>query len=244
MPQEIWILLIGLIAGFVGAIAGGGGLISIPLLLFFGIPPQITLATNKFGGLGLSVGALYKFIKEKKVIWKYAIFLSISGIAGSLIGSQILLTVDTNVLQKAIGGLLIILTPTILIKKSFGIEEQTAPRRRKIIGYVLYFLLSILASFFGGLGVLLMGIVIFNFGLPIIKANATELVSYSVFSLTSVIIFAFNGIIDYKVGLVLFLGMLIGGYLGAHTAIKKGNVWVKYFFTLVIIASAIKILFF
>ena len=87
-----------------------------------------------------------------------------------------------------------------------------------------------------------MGIVIFFFGLSIIKANATELFSYSVFSLCSVIIFAFNGLIDYRIGIILFLGMLVGGYVGAHTAIKKGDNWVKIFFTIVVIASALKIL--
>lgn len=235
-------LIIGTISGFIGAIAGGGGLLSVPFLIFLGIPPQITLATNKFGGMGLSFGALYKFIKERKIVWRYAIFLSLFGILGSLIGSRILLTIDTSILQKLIGILLILLVPTVFLKKSFGIEEKPTSRKRKIIGCICYFLISIIASFFGGMGVITMSIAIYFFGLPMIKANATELFSYSVFSLFSVVIFAFNGIVNYQVGIVLFVGMLIGGYIGAHTAIKKGNEWVKFVFTIVVIASAIKIL--
>jgi len=68
LVQLLIIFIVSILAGFVGAAVGGGGLISIPLLLFLGIPPQVTLATNKFGGLGVSVGALYKFIKEKKIV--------------------------------------------------------------------------------------------------------------------------------------------------------------------------------
>lgn len=238
----ITILIIGVASGFLGAIAGGGGLISIPFLLFLGIPPQITLATNKFGGMGLSFGGLYKFIKEKKIVWKYAIILSCAGILGSLIGSRILLTINVAILQKLIGILLILLVPTFFFKKNFGIEEKQTSRNRKIVGCFLYFLVAIVASIFGGLGAVTISIVILFFGLSIIKANATELVSYSVFSLCSVIIFAFNGIIDYKTGIVLFLGMMIGGYLGAHTAIKKGDKWVKIIFALVVVASAVKIL--
>ncbi|MFA6099051.1 MAG: sulfite exporter TauE/SafE family protein [Patescibacteria group bacterium] len=242
MIDKIIILVIGIASGFVGAIAGGGGLISIPFLLFLGIPPQITLATNKFGGLGLSFGALYKFIKEKKIIWRYAILLSCSGILGSIIGSRILLTIHTAPLQKMIGVLLIILIPTIFFKKSFGIEERHASRQRKILGCFMYFLISIIASFFGGLGAISMSIIVFFFGLTMLKANATELFSYSIFSLTSVIIFSFNRLIDYEIGIILFLGMLIGGYFGAHTAIKRGDKWVKIFFSIVIIISAVKIL--
>jgi hypothetical protein len=138
--------------------------------------------------------------------------------------------------------LLIVLVSTIFAKKNFGIDEKPVSNVRKFLGCLIYFFISIIASFFGGLGAILISAVVFFFGLSIIKANATELVSYSVFSLSSVLIFAFNGIIDYKIGTVLFLGMLVGGYLGAHTAIKKGNQWVKIVFAVVIIISAIKIL--
>lgn len=235
-------LIIGIISGFVGAVAGGGGLLSVPFLIFLGIPPQITLATNKFGGIGLSLGALYEFIKKKKIVWRYTIFLSFFGILGSLIGSHILLTIDTSILQKLIGILLILLIPTVFIKKNFGVEEKPTSRKRKIFGCICYFFISIIASFFGGLGVITISMAIYFFGLSMIKANATELFSYSVFSLASVIIFASNGIINYQIGVLLFIGMLIGGYLGAHTAIKKGNEWVKLVFTVIIIFSAIKII--
>ncbi|MFA5051586.1 MAG: sulfite exporter TauE/SafE family protein [Patescibacteria group bacterium] len=238
------ILLIGVLSGFVGAIAGGGGLISIPFLLFLGIPPQITLATNKFGGMGLSLGALYKFIKEKKIVWRYAIALSIVGTAASFIGSRILLTIETDLLQKIIGILLLALVPTIFFKKDFGLEERVTSSNSKTLGYLFYFFLSILASFFGGMGALLMSVVIYFFGMTMITGNATELVSYTIFSVAAVIIFAAHHIIDYRAGIALFIGMLVGGYVGAHLAIKKGDAWVKYVFAVVIVVSAVKILFF
>ncbi len=240
--QLISIFLAGILSGFVGAVAGGGGLFSISLLLLYGIPPQITLATTKFGGIGLSIGGLYKFIKEKKIVWKYAIGLSVAGIFSSVIGSKILLSADPAFLKTLTGILLLLLVPTIFFKKNFGLENRNTSKAYKILGYILYFLISIVASFFGGFGAILISIVVFFFGLPIIEANATELVSFTVFSVASVIIFMVNGIIDYQIGIPLFLGMMIGGYLGAHVAVKKGNKWVKAFFGIVVIISAIKVL--
>ncbi|MFA6096067.1 MAG: sulfite exporter TauE/SafE family protein [Candidatus Paceibacterota bacterium] len=240
--QLISIFFAGVLSGFVGAVAGGGGLFSISLLLLYGIPPQITLATNKFGGIGLSIGGLYKFIKEKKIVWKYAIGLSVAGIFSSVIGSKILLSADPASLKTLTGVLLLLLVPTIFLKKDFGLENKTTSRNYKIVGYILYFLISIIASFFGGFGAILISIVVFFFGLPMIEANATELVSFTIFSVASVIIFMANGIIDYQIGIPLFIGMLIGGYLGAHIAVKKGNRWVKAFFSTVVIISAIKVL--
>jgi len=233
---------VGLFAGFIGAIAGGGGLISVPFLLFIGIPPQIALATSKFGGLGMCFGAAFKFIKEKQVVWKYAVILSIGGIIASIIGSRFLLNSGNYPLDKIVGVLLLVLVPTIFLKKGFGLKKIKVTPTKKVIGTIIYFLLSILASFFGGMGVLMISSVVYFFGLSIIEANATDIIAYMVLSVTAVIIYMMNSIVNYPVGIALFCGMLLGGYAGAHTAIKKGNQFVKIIFAIVIIASAIKIL--
>ena len=99
-----------------------------------------------------------------------------------------------------------------------------------------------MASFFGGLGTITILCVIYFFGLPIIEASATELVSYTLLSLTSTAIFISHGFVNFSIGVALFLGMLVGGYLGAHIAVKRGEKWVKVVFIIVIMASALKIL--
>ena len=238
----ITIFVSGILAGFIGAISGGGGLISISLLLFLGIPPQITLASNKFGGLGMGIGGLYKYIKHNKIVWKYALWLSIAGILGSLIGSRILIDSSPAFIKIFTSVLLVLLVPTVFIKRGFGVEHVKTSKLKEVLGYFCYFLLSIIASFFGGLGMILITVVIFFLGLPFLEASATELVSFFIFSVVSTGIFMFNGLVNYTIGILLFVGMLIGGYVGAHTAIKKGSNWVKIFFAIIVIASAIKVL--
>jgi uncharacterized protein len=241
--QLFFVGLVGVLSGFIGAVAGGGGLISIPLLIFLGVPPQVTLATNKFGGLGMSAGALTKFIKEKKVVWKYTIPLSVLGICASLIGSRILISTKGTSLNTLIAILMLVGVPIMLMKKNFGSIGRQTSGGAKWFGYFLYFSISIIASFFGGIGGLLIVTVVWFIGLPMIEANATDLVGYTVMSISAVIIYGTNGLIEYSVGFVLLAGMLLGGYIGAHTAIKKGNTWVKVFFSVVIVASAVKLLF-
>lgn len=238
----IAILVVGFIAGFIGAVSGGGGLVSISLLLAMGVPPQITLATNKFGGLGMSMGGLYKYIKHKKIIWKYVIGLSVAGILGSLIGSKILVDSSQSFLKVFSIIMLLLLVPTIFIKKDFGVECAKTSKVKNVLGYLIYFLLTIIASFFGGFGMLLIAVVIFFLGLPFLEASATELFSFTIFSIVSTVIFMINGIVDYGIGALLFLGMLVGGYVGAHTAIRKGSNWVKVFFAIMVLASVLKVL--
>jgi uncharacterized membrane protein YfcA len=243
--MEIFLILAaGILAGFIGAISGGGGLVSISLLAFLGIPLQTALATNKFGGLGSGISSLYKYIKNGKVVWRYVLGLTIAGVLGSLIGSQILLSIDPLILKKLTGLLLLLIMPTVFLKKDFGVEEKETSVARQKWGYVIYFFLAIVSSFFGGLGPVLILNVVWLSGLSFIRANATEYFSSFILSLVSTIIFIAHGIVDYKIGVLLFIGMFIGGYAGAHTAIKKGDAWVKVFFVVVVVISAIKILFF
>ncbi len=210
LTQYILIALIGTVSGFIGAIAGGGGLISIPFLIFLGVPPQITLATNKFGGLGMSAGALVKFIREKKIVWRYAIILSIAGVLASFIGSRILIITKGTSLNLLIGILMLLAVPIMFIKKRFGENARYPASWMKLLGYIIYFGISIIASFFGGIGSLLIATVVIFVGLPMIEANATDLVGYTIMSISAVIIYAANGLIDFKLGIILVISMALG----------------------------------
>ena len=241
----ILVFFVGFIASFIGAISGGGGLISIPFLIFLGLPPQVAIATNKFGGIGLSLGAAIKFIKEKKIIWRYVLPLVIASIIGAYIGANILLNVNQETLSKIVGIILILLLPTIFLRKKVGLERRTVSKNKKILGFIVYFLIMVFGGFFGGGGgILAIYTLTILFGLTFIEVNATDIISWLSMSVFSLMVFMMNGIVNYRYGVVLFFGMTMGGYAGAHTAIRKGNRWVRLVFILVVIASVIKLLFF
>lgn len=248
MPEPITlllILLIGLATGFFDSVIGAGGLISVPTLVFLGLPPQVAIATDRFGTIGQSFTAFLKFWNAKKIVWKYVLVLAIISLTGSLIGANILVGVDPKILQKIVGILLVIFLPLIFLKQNIGIQQTETSKSRKIIGLVIYFLIMIFGGFFGqGTGPLIFYALTYFLGLTMIEVLATGVIPWFVLSLSSLVIFALNGIVDYKVGIVLLVGMAIGGYVGAHVALKKGDVWIKRLFVLFVIASSIKLLFF
>jgi len=248
MPEIITLIavfLIGIIASFIGSMVGSGGLLSIPFLILVGLPPQVAIATNKMGAVGLSLGAIPKFWKAKKILWKYVPLFALISIVGAYIGANILLSINEEVLSTIVGIIILLMLPLLLIKKEIGIKRNDVTKTKKIIGYVLYFLVMIFGGFFGGgAGTLVFYTLMIFFGFTIIEANATDIIPWFLLSLSSLIIFAINGIVDYGLGIALFLGMLAGGYLGACTAIKKGNQWVKILFIIVVIISGVKLLFF
>ena len=129
-------LLIGLAAGFVGSIAGGGGFISIPGLLLLGISPSGAVATTKFGALGLSAGGLWGY--RKRISWNVALVLLACAILGAFLGTHVLLALHENILKKVTGALLLLVVPFMVHQESFVVRRQAASFSRKAVGTVLY----------------------------------------------------------------------------------------------------------
>jgi uncharacterized membrane protein YfcA len=245
MGEIIGIFLIGLFAGFFDSLIGAGGLISIPALVFLGFPPQVAIATDRLGTLGQSVAAFWKFWKAKKIVWKYVVGLSVISFLGSVIGANLLLHTDTAILEKAVGALIVILLPFIFFKQGAKSGNQNVLQNKAVFGFILFFLIMILGGFLGqGTGPLIFYTLTYFLGLTMIEVLATTVIPWLILSLSSLIIFINSGVIDYRAGIILIVGMAIGGYLGAHFAIKKGNVWVKRIFAVFVLVSAIKLLFF
>ncbi|MFH1409188.1 MAG: sulfite exporter TauE/SafE family protein [Nanoarchaeota archaeon] len=243
--QLILIFVVGFGASFIGSIVGGGGLVTIPLLIFIGLPPQIAVATNKFGSIGMSSGAMSAFWRARKIQWNYVIPFSILSVVGASVGANILVNIDDAILEKAIGIIILALVPLFFLKKHLGVQRGNPGWRKKTAGYLLYGLVAIWGGFFGGgSGIMILTVITIFFGMPLINANATNKIPFLLASLTAVFIFAINGIIDLWIGAVLLVSMYLGGMVGATTAVKRGNKWVKGLFILVIVVSAIKLLFF
>ena len=235
--------LVGVFAGFIGALVGSGGLISIPFLIFLGLPPQVAIATHKFGAVGLKLGAIAKFWKTPHIQREYLLPFAILSFVAAFAGAQLLITIDRELLSRIVGVLLLLVLPLLFVKKETGITHRVTSALQRAFGYCLYFLAEVYAAFFGGgAGTIAYYVLMTFFGFTIVEASATAMLPGLIMSIVTLIIFGLNGILHYQIGAVIFLGMLAGGWLGAHTALQKGNVWVKAVFVAVVVLSAIKLL--
>lgn len=245
LSSLIGTFLIGIAASIVGTTVGSGGLLTIPFLIFIGLPPQIAIATDRFGAIGVSVGAIYKFWKEKKIIWEYVPILAILALIGGAIGSSILLNVDEKLLGSVVGILILSLLPLIFLKPKLGLKRTDQNKKKVIIGFVVFLAIQIFGGFFGaGTGTMVFYTLMYFVGLTIIEASATNSIAWFVLAVSTSILFASKGIINYPIGIALFLGSTTGGYIGSHIAIKLGNLWIKRLFVIVVVVSAVKLLFF
>jgi uncharacterized membrane protein YfcA len=243
--QDTIIFIVGLAAGFLGATVGGGGMIAIPALLFLGFSPQSAIAVNAVGDVGAFLSATGEYWKSKKIDWKMAVPLAVIAIIGSLIGTQIMVRLDTDFLRIFIGIMILLFLPFFFMGKNTGLKRSRRSKTSKIIGLILYTLVVTEGAIVGAGGsTVILLIMMYFFGYEIIQGYATNTPADLLSSIIPAVVYSFYGFVYLWPAVIIFLGMLIGGLIGANTALERGSAWVKSLFTVVILLSVIKILFF
>lgn len=244
--MDIFISLIaGLVAGFMSAITAGTGVFTIPVLIFLGLPANSAIATNALITLGMIVFSLPEYYKAKKVQLRVGLKLIPLAILGGVIGSQLLIRSDANILNLVVGILLLLMIPVILLNPKKGIKPNKTNKSQVTLGYIIYFLTMVYGGFLAaGAGIFAMYALVLFFGMTYMQSKAT--ISVPGFFLTAcvLIIFLFHGLVDFKLGVPMTIGACIGGFLGARTAIKKGDAWVRVLFIATLLIFGIKLVFF
>lgn len=228
----------GLFAGTVDAIAGGGGLITLPLLVAIGLPAPIALGTNKLqSSIGTSV-ATFNYFKNKlislHVIMKGLLF----GFVGASLGSLSAQYVDSSFLEKFLPFLMLTIFIYTIYSPKLGLSDSHQ-RMREPLFYMLFgFVLGFYDGFLGpGTGSFWVASLVYFLGYNLAKATAYT----KVFNLKSNLIalswFTLGGCIDYQVGLIMACGQLIGGKLGSQLVIKKGAGLVRPIFLSIVFVT-------
>lgn len=245
MTLNIIIILtsVSFIAGFIDSIAGGGGLIVIPVALISGIPPQLALGTNKFQAtLGTSIATI-NFIHKKKVALKIVLSGILFALVGASIGSHVILGVDPDVVGKLIVFLLPLGVVATLYPRKGVITEPTLSRVDYFIKIPLICLIiGFYDGFFGpGTGSFLtLGFYIF-LKLNLTTANANAKVFNFASNISALVTFIIGGKVLYILGIPMAVASMLGNYLGSHLAIKKGDKLIKYFLLVVLILLGISL---
>lgn len=243
--HDIIIFIFGLAGGFLGATVGGGGMISVPGVMLLGFSPQAAVAITQVGDIGAFMSAAAEYWESKKIDWKFAVPLIIITIISSAIGAEIMVRLPADFLRIFIGVMILAFLPLFFFSKELGLKQKHTSKTKKTIGLVLYSVMVAEGAIVpaGGATILLL-IMMYFFGYEIIKGYATNTPAELVSSLVPAIIYGLHGFIPLWPAVIIFLGMFIGGLIGARTAIERGNRWVKKLLSLVILAIVIKILFF
>lgn len=242
------LLLASLLANFFSALSGGGaGLIQFPILIFLGLPFGVALATHKVASVALGLGATIRHLKESHLARRESLIILASGLPGVMLGASTILNVPENMATLLLGLLTMGLGVYSVFKPSLG--QQYAPRNWQGSGlYIgmggLFFVGFLNGSITSGTGLFLTIWLIRHFGMDYKRAVAYTLILCGLFwNGTGALVLGYLGTIAWGWMPALLAGSIIGGYLGSHIAIKKGNLWIKRSFEIVTILIGLKLIF-
>ncbi len=243
----------GLVAGTLNVVAGGGSFLTLPLLIFFGLPPSVANGTNRVGILFQNLGAVAGFRRHGVLDWRGAVSAAVPATVGAALGTWVALVVDDDSFKKVLAFLMVTISLWTLIdplkamtaRSGKSLAESGAMGKGgwgRRLGLFLGFLaVGAYGGFVqAGAGFFILAVTSMA-GLDLVRGNAVKVTIVLIFTTLSLAIFAANGKVEWLPGLALAAGTVLGGQLGVRWTVDKGDRWVKMVVTVAVIAFAIKL---
>ncbi|MCP6762110.1 MAG: sulfite exporter TauE/SafE family protein [Fischerella sp. CENA71] len=224
-------------ASIISVIAGSTSLITVPVMLEFGVEPRIAIATNMFALTLMSIGGTLPFIGKSVINTRRLPLIILLTIAGSVSGALLVLILPSKSMPLIISISMLVVAMLSVMNSHAGVAPvQVIPLCiAEIAGYIATFLLGVYGGFFsGGYVTLLTAAYVMLFRMTFVEAIATTKVINVFSSFVATLIFIQQGIVDYHLGIILGISMFIGGIIGGGIALKLSNVWLQRIYLTVV----------
>ena len=247
MITDILLLFaVGFVAGIINTLAGGGSLLTLPVLIFLGLSPNVANATNRIGIFFNSLFAIQGFKSKGVKIHKYSYWLGVSAFFGAILGSRIAVEIRGETFNRILAGVIVMIVAYMLFgPKNKDNEEERTDKKSQVLGIIAFFFVGIYGGFIqAGVGYVIMASLTFINRFSLLKTNIAKVVVVLIYTLASLGVFIYEGLINWELGIALAVGNATGGYLTSRWSVNKGDKWVRYFVMVTAIAFAIKLFFF
>ena len=244
---ELSLLLVtGIATGFLNVMAGGGSMLSVPIMIFLGVPGTIANATNRIAILPQNVSAVWAFYRKGFSNFKLSLTLGLCTIPGTIIGAIIASKVANDQFNNLLAIIMVVVLIVMSLPQPKTIEiNQTPTRNRLIAGHALMVLIGFWGGFIHiGVGFLLMPVLNRVMQLDLVTTNAHKVMIVLCYTAVALIVFASQLELIWKYGIALGVGTWIGAWIAANLQIKKGIGPIKLVLNIVIVAFIIKLIFF
>lgn len=248
--MEIWqiivLALVGIMAGWLNVMAGGGSLLTVPIMLFMGIPAPVANGTNRIAILAQNITAVATFRKRGFSDFKLSLSLAAAASVGALAGASLGVHLEGEWFNRVLALVMV----AVLILMATGHDKikpigGDAEPKNVLLGHVL----MVGAGFWGGfiqigVGFILMPILHRVMGLDLVRVNMHKVFVVLVYTVIALAVFASQLELLWWTGAALAVGNSIGGWLGAHTTVTHGETLIRRVLYLALTAFIIKLLFF
>lgn len=247
-PFDILVLIAaGLFAGFVNTMAGGGSLLTLPLLIFLGLPPATANGTNRIAIFVSTSSATLGFRSKNISSFPFSIYLGITAFLGALIGARIAVEIDGLLFNKILAIIMIVVVVLMVFKPNYKSEllEPKTTGKTLIWSMVAFFFIGIYGGFINaGIGFIIMLFLNFVNKLDLVRVNATKVALVLIYTTGALATFILSGHINLKYGIALALGNAAGAFFASRYSVRKGEGVIKIVMIVMVIAMSVKLWFF
>lgn len=237
----------GAVAGTLNVIAGGGSFLTLPVMIFVGLPPTVANGTNRIAILVQNVGAVWGFERYRVMDWAWLRSAALPALAGALLGARAAVEIGDVLFQRVLAALMVVASVWILWNP---LGRRTAGDGRTLRADGRLARVGLGAGFFAaglyggfvqaGVGFLILAVTTAG-GLDLVRGNALKVLLVLCYTPVALALFGLFGKVDWVAGGALAAGNLAGGLLGVRLTVLKGHAWVRRVVTAAIIAFAIKL---
>jgi uncharacterized membrane protein YfcA len=243
----VLLVVVGFVVGFINTIAGGASLISLPVLIFLGLPPSVANGTNRVA-IAIQTAIGVAGFKSKGVsTFPFNVYLGIAALFGSIIGAYIAVDIKGETFNRILAIIMIIVVLIIVFKPKINLEnlEERLTGKYLWIGMIAFFFFGIYGGFINaGIGFIILLFLHYVHRMNLVRANATKVAIVCIYTLAALAVFIYNDKIIWKVGLVLAIGNGAGAWVSSRVSVRKGDGFIKTFLVIMVIIMAIKLWFF
>jgi uncharacterized membrane protein YfcA len=240
----VLLVLLFFMTSVVGVVTGSNSLVTVPVMFQFGIDEKVAVATNMFGLTFMAIGATIPFVRQGSIEFKKLTPLVILTIIGSAIGALLVGVITNQSIKLIVTVAMIAMVLFTLIGPNRTTNGEPRETHVSSIAYVMTFVLAIYGGLYSGGYVTVLTATFVAFGSMNFARAVAATKFVNVFSSgIATLIFMWQGLVDYRLGIILAISMFAGAFVGAHYATKMNEVWLRRIFVTTVFILAIKMLF-
>ena len=235
----------GILVGFINTLAGSGSLISLPLLMYVGLPANVANGTNRVAILLQSMVGAGSFRKQKVIEFREGILLSLPAVVGAVIGAILAVDLNELMMRRVIGALMIVMFFLIMLKPESWIKGHAGKLRARPTFWqvLIFFGIGLYGGFIqAGVGFFLLAGLVMGAGMDLIKANGFKNLIVALYTPFALAVFIINSQVNWIIGLTLAAGNMLGAYIAARVAISRGTEFIRIILLIMLFAAGMDLL--
>lgn len=244
--QILLLIPIGVVAGYLNVMAGGGSMLTVPALMFMGIPGHVANGTNRIAILAQNITAVSTFYKRGLHDFRLGLSLAACAVPGGILGAWFGVQIQGIWFNRFLAAVMLLVMLLMAGKKAAKKQRpENAEPTNLVLGHILMFGAGIYGGVIQiGVGFILMSILYRVMGIDLVRVNMYKVLIVLCYTVAALAVFASQLQLVWVAGIALAIGNSIGGWLGVHWSISKGEAAIRGVFNLVLVLVVVKLLFF